>query len=183
MTFKYVSPVAALLILAFFTGCGPEAQQVSLDLISLQGVARQVEETGPIDLSKNIRYYSLARGWSPPYEAENSDGAKVTAAVGRESVLRYSVVVPAHRWLAFKARLAGKYGKLDQQQIEVYAGEEQIATLAVESGDEQELMFHIPPSVQQPGDNMLTFRFTDYAENPRYLASGSDRLVPVDSLF
>jgi len=35
-------------------------------------------------------------------------------------------------------------------------------------------MFHIPPAVQQPGDNLLTFRFTDYAENPRYLASGSD---------
>jgi len=117
--FRYVSSAAVLLVLAFFSGCGPEAQQVSLDLISLQGVARQVEETGPIDLSTNIRYYSLVRGWSPPYDVENEGGAKVTAAVGRESVLRYSVVVPAHRWLAFRVRLAGKYGKLDQQQIEV----------------------------------------------------------------
>ena len=176
MNSRYIAFAAALLMVAI-PACspGPSAELISLNLIELQEVARKAVETGHIDLSSDERYYCLRQGWSPPYEAEGEEGAPPqVAAVSRESLLRYSVVVPAERWLSFEAWLSGKWGSLQQQSAAVYVGETQIAEFEIAAGEAQEISFHIPASVQVVGDNLLSLRFSEFAENPQYLASGAE---------
>ena len=176
MNSRYIS-IAAALLLAAIASCSPEpsSELVSLSLVELHEVALKTVETGNINLSSDERYYCLLEGWSPPYEPEGEEGAIVqVAAVSRESVLRYSVLVPAERWLSFEAWLSGKWGSLNHQSAEVYAGESKIAEFEIAAGEAQQFSFHIPASVQVAGDNLLKFRFAEFAENPRYLANGAE---------
>jgi len=169
--------MAAVMLPALASCSGPESagdRDVVLNLIDLQSVARQVEETGEIDLDNDDhRYFCLAGGWATPYKLSDEEGApRLTAAVKRESILRYSVVKPADRWFEFTIGLAGKYGSLDHQAVEISAEGQPLDTVEIDPGVEQTKLIHIPASAQKVGENSLILRFAEFAENPNYLKDG-----------
>ena len=111
-TIKPTTTIATLLaLLLLFSGCSQEdAEQTEggLDLIAMHGVARQLIETGRIDISSPSGHYYTERGWSRRFRDEQS-GLMTMAAVTRSSILRYHVLRPAERWLEFNASLQGPH--------------------------------------------------------------------------
>jgi len=163
--------LAALLLLAGCPGSQPTTQDYStIDLIQMFHAARQQRETGSLDLLSPLRYYYLPRGWYVFRVAGEDEPFGVAAAASRECRLRYQVVRPAERWLAFSVRLHGRFGGPKQQSIEVHAGERRLDSLEVSGDRTEEKLVRIPAEVQRPGDNELIFRFSEYVENPNYLA-------------
>jgi len=71
--YKKLIAIGAALVAAqlLFAACpgdrSPSQSATSLDLISFHGAARQLRETGWINLSSPLSSYYLARGWSHPY--------------------------------------------------------------------------------------------------------------------
>ncbi len=163
--------LAALLLLAGCPGSRPTTQDYStIDLIQMFHAARQQRETGSLDLLSPLKYYYLPRGWYV-FRVTGEDGPHgVAAAASRECRLRYQVVLPAERWLAFNVRLRDRFGGPQQQRIEVYAGERRLDSLEVSGDRTEEKLVRIPAEVQRPSDNELIFRFSEYVENPNYLA-------------
>ncbi|HUX06461.1 MAG TPA: sulfatase [Acidobacteriota bacterium] len=174
---RYLLILPALMLLALASCSGPESageKDVVLNLIALQSVARQVEETGEIDLENDDhRYFCLAGGWATPYKLSDEEGSpRLTAAVERETILRYNVVKPADRWLEFTIGLDGKYGSLGKQTIEVIADGQPLEAVEVDAGAEQTKLIHIPTSAQKVGVNSLVLRFAEFTENRAYLTDG-----------
>ncbi len=168
------TPVLTLLLVAVLTSCSPEDRvaQVddssSLDLIPIYQVARIRNETGAVELlSPEVSYY-LKGGWSEPYEDEDSN--PVVAAVAKESALRYMVLRPADRWLEFTVHLEGKLGGPNKQAIKVRARKRILGTFDIEAGEESTRKVFIPAALQTIGNNRLYFQFTEFHDNPEFLA-------------
>jgi len=174
--YKKLIAIGAALVAAqlLFAACpgdrSPSQSATSLDLISFHGAARQLRETGWINLSSPLSSYYLARGWSHPY-ALSEEGPTVVVAVSQESVLRYRVLRPAGRWLSFIIRSVGRHGGPARQQIEVLAAGRRLALLEVGGREARVQMVHIPAAVQRVGDNELTFRFAFYVPNEGFVTS------------
>lgn len=168
------TPLFSFLFVSALISCSPEDRvaQVddssSLDLIPIYQVARIRSETGAVELlSPEVSYY-LKGGWSEPYEDEG--GRPVVAAVSNESVLRYMVLRPADRWLEFTVRLEGILGSPNKQVIEVRARKRILGTFNIETGEESTLEVFIPAARQTIGNNRIYFQFTEFHDNPEFLA-------------
>jgi len=165
---------AALAVALFFSpSCSPDSGSevgiARLDLIRLHEEARRFRETGAVNIRSFDRYYHLARGWSFPH-ADGEGGPLVVAAIAGESVLRYGVVRPATRFLAFSVRTSGPLGGPARQRVEVYAGPRLVGSFDVEGELWRRERVRIPDRVQRFGDNEIAFRFAGLAENPNFLA-------------
>jgi arylsulfatase A-like enzyme len=141
-----------------------------IELIPLYVAARQLRETGIINLASPLSGYYLQRGWSYPYSLEEN-GPAITAATAQEAVMRYSVLRPAERWLAFNAKPKGKYGGPNFQNVDVFAGGTKLGSFEMSGEEDLPQMIHIPAEAQQIGDNDLTFRFSVLVNNNNFLVN------------
>jgi len=168
---------AAVLFLSLvvaLASCSPEdrgasvGDSTSLNLIPIYQVARQRSETGVIQLLSPEISYNLKGGWSEPFEDEN--GRPLVASVQEESVLRYMVMRLVDRWLEFTVHLQGKLGGPSTQRIEVRAKNRVLGTFELEAGEERRLLVLLPEQFQTIGNNRVYFNFSEFDENPEFLA-------------
>jgi arylsulfatase A-like enzyme len=161
------SAVVAFLLMA---GCSEQATETQpINLISLINVLQVRAETGTDVLASKYSPFYLAKGWSAQYLIEDSDVVAV-AAVSRESVLRFRVVRPADRWLAFDVRKRGKYRGPREQILSVHLGGEKLHTVSVKNTPRR-VQILLPGELQTPGVNEIVFRFSEFTENPHYLVN------------
>ncbi len=169
---KLTAAAATLLAsLLLLTDCGEQAADQAeggLDLIALHGVARQLIETGGIDISSPLGHYYTERGWSRRFCDEQS-GLTIIAAVTSSSILRYQVLRPAERWLEFNVSLQGPFKGPRRQRIRVFAGRRKLASFALRRGEDHTLLVRIPAEVQRAGENEIRFRFAKVRPNRLYL--------------
>jgi arylsulfatase A-like enzyme len=169
----------ALLVSLLLSSCTPEPidksddSHAGLDLIPLYQVARLDCETGGIDLLSQEANYNLKGGWSEPYETERGDAE--VAAVASESVLRYQVLRTADRWLECTVHLDGKFGSLSRQRITVEARKQALATYELSAGEAKVILLRIPSAMQTPGNNRIYFRFSEFEQNPDFMADRKKR--------
>lgn len=170
-------PLLAAAILAtvvFTTGCpGTEntgasnADNSALDLIKLQYAARQLRETGVMNLSSPMSSYYLLRGWSSAF-TEGPESPALTAATEKEAILQYSVIRPANRWLKFNVKTKSHFGGPEKQQVKVSAAGQELAVFTVGGDEFQQQQVFIPAELQKPGGNQVLFHFSEMATNPTF---------------
>ncbi len=176
----FTSAIIAVAALLLAPSCQPagdtpaataaSGDPAALDLISLHVAARQLRETGIVNMASPLSGYYLQRGWSHPYSVEEN-GPAITAATAQASILRYSVLRPADRWLAFNARAKGKFGGGNWQQVDVFAGEKALGSFELSGEDDLPQQIFIPADAQRVGDNDITFRFSVLVNNDNFLAN------------
>ena len=155
------------------TACpGPEPSEparASLDLIPIYQSARLLAETGSIRLSSHRSDFHLGRGWFEQTLRSGGRGRTAVAVAG-EAVLRYRVLRPAGRWLAFNARSRGRLGGPERQHVEVFAGGRRLASLEISGAQDRLHSVRIPAEAQNVGENELLLRFSAVEANPGFLA-------------
>lgn len=165
--------LSTLLLFSACSGGEQTAEQpgnvATVNLIPMHRFAHMVRETGIVNLSSPLNTFYLHKGWKHPFDPEDG-GPPQTVAWDRESVLRYSVLLPHDRWIIFTASTAGEWPGPRYQQLDLLVGDEQIGS--VEFGAEpQQFQVRIPAKLQQVGDNFITFRFSILRENTDFLTS------------
>lgn len=170
--------VALTALSLFFGSCsGPSDEPVSgteLDLIRLHKTAKQLRETGWVNLSSPMSDYYLARGWSKPYSPAEGAAAE-TAAVAQEAVFRYNVLRSADRWLVFSVKPQGKHGGPAFQQVEVFIGGEKAEAFEISGDSFVERQVYIHKDKQQPGANEVLFKFSVFTHNEDFLSIRKNR--------
>lgn len=177
MRAKIKISIAALVLpaaLLLFNGCsGPDrgqAERPGLNLIQLHQAARQLRESGRINLASPLSNYYLKHGWSHPY-SEN-DGPATTVAVSQDAVFRFKVVRPADRWFIFYARCKDRYGGPRFQQFDVIVSGEKVGSFELKWRDDfMEKQIFIPEKLQRRGDNEVLFKFSVFDNNKNFLAN------------
>jgi len=176
----YTSVIIAAAVVLLAPSCQPAGDTpaataaagdpTALDLISLHVAARQLRETGIINLASPLSAYYLQRGWSHPYSVEEN-GPAITAATAQESILRYTVLRPADRWLAFNARAKGKFGGINWQRVDVLAGDKALGWFELSGEGDLPQQIFLPSDTQKTGDNDITFHFSVLVNNDNFLVN------------
>lgn len=177
---KTITLIIAFALLSA-SGCGSGSESADntndqgVNLIALSHHARQNIETGVLDLNApRLSYYFIGGGWSAPYP-EPEFGDQTILAVNDFARLRFNVIKPADRWLAFTVKSRGHWGGPAKQAVSVFIGEEEIDR--IECGGESPLRraVKIPAERQTPGTNVILLRFSDLDVSKKFRSSRNER--------